>query len=130
MTGFTGMDRLDRNIMPIPECGCWIWLGTVNSRGYGTISMGTRREYVHRLVWRLVHKRPIPKGMVMLHRCDTPLCCNPDHVRPASHRANMHDMVSKDRQATLANGKHWAAKVGYRMQNGFYFEPENEEAQS
>lgn len=124
---FTGNTRIDEKIMPIPHCGCWIWLGSVNSRGYGTISFGRRREYVHRIVWRLFHKKPIPKGMVLLHRCDTRLCCNPDHTHPGSHKANMRDMVNKERQATLANGRHWAAKLGFRIQHDYYMEPAKNE---
>lgn len=124
---FSGIDRIDERIVTVPECGCWIWTGAINSRGYGTVTFGNRCEYIHRFMWRLHRKKPIPDGMVLMHRCDTRCCCNPDHLRPGSHRANMRDMVSKDRSASLANGRHWAAKLGFRIQHDYYMEPANNE---
>lgn len=112
---FTGIEQIDKFIMPVPHCGCWIWIGNVNSRGYGTIRYKGRTHYVHRLVWSKHHRKPIPRGLVMMHKCDTRRCCNPDHTHPGSHRKNMRDMVKKGRAASRSNGRHASCKLGYRV---------------
>lgn len=114
---FTGIERIDAKIHTIPECGCWIWEGCINSRGYGMVKLAGVMQYLHHILWRMHHKRPIPKGMVLMHRCDTRRCCNPLHLRPGTHNANMRDMVRKGRQATNENGRLRGAaqRIGYQL---------------
>lgn len=80
------------------DSNCWIWFASVAGRGYGQIKIpGTRKQiYAHRLSYML-HKGIIPKESLILHKCDTPLCVNPDHLSVGSHGDNAQDMKSKDR---------------------------------
>ena len=119
---FLGIPQIDDRIEPIPHCGCWIWLGHVNSRGYGKVKMKGRDMYVHHIAWRKYNKRPIPKGRVLMHSCDTRRCCNPDHLKPGTHRANMRDMVRKGRAASRSNGRHASCKLGFRVANDLSME--------
>ncbi|TYP82056.1 helix-turn-helix protein [Blastococcus xanthinilyticus] len=44
----------------------------------------------------------------MLHRCDNPPCCNPQHLYAGTPAQNTDDMVSRGRQVaprSLANGR-------------------------
>ena len=96
------MDLLERTI-PVPETGCMLWEGFWHPRfQYGRVMLSPRAEQAHRAVWASVHG-PIPKGMCVLHRCDTPPCCNPAHLFLGTHADNMRDMAKKGRGARQKN---------------------------
>lgn len=76
---------------------CWLWLGTPNNKGYGATRFKGRRALAHRVSFE-IHNYPIPKGLEVLHSCDTPACVNPAHLNLGTHRSNMTDCVQKDRQ--------------------------------
>ena len=80
---------------------CWLWTGGANNKGYGVISKGghvSRKMLTHRLSYELAYG-PIPAGMAVCHRCDTPLCLRPAHLFLASQAENIADMWQKGRQA-------------------------------
>jgi hypothetical protein len=76
--------------------GCWRWRGAT-ANGYGHMTERGKTMLAHRLSWEL-HHGPIPKGMQVLHRCDTRRCVRPDHLFLGTHRENMADKVAKGRQ--------------------------------
>ena len=76
---------------------CMIWQGNVISDGYGRVYLDGKSWRVHRLVVTLMTGQPIPKGYVVCHTCDTPLCCNPDHLFLGTPWQNHHDAISKGR---------------------------------
>ena len=76
---------------------CMIWQGNVLSDGYGRVYVNGRPWRVHRLVVTLITGQPIPKGFVVCHTCDTPLCCNPDHLFLGTPRENHYDAMGKGR---------------------------------
>ncbi len=75
---------------------CWFWNGAKNSRGYGQVQFNGKRTYVHRLVYAFVFGE-IPKNSFILHKCDTPLCCNPEHLWAGTQKENMIDAREKGR---------------------------------
>ena len=88
----------------IDESGCWLWTGGIrpNSKGvaYPRHWTDDRKSIgAHRFSFELVHGE-IPQGMYVCHKCDTPLCVNPDHLFVGTHHDNMHDMVQKKRSFT------------------------------
>lgn len=87
---------LEEWIMPIPETGCHLWLGAVNDQGYGQRRIDGRTSYVHRIVAEQRHG-PLGADEIVMHTCDTPSCCNPDHLVVGSMRDNTHDMLAKER---------------------------------
>jgi hypothetical protein len=76
--------------------GCWLWTGSVNADGYAQVRRDGRTWPVHRLVWEEANG-PIPDGKYVCHVCDTPPCCNPDHLFLGSQQANVTDMIEKGR---------------------------------
>lgn len=86
------------------KSGCWLWTGGTrpNSKGvpYPRHWNDDRKSIgAHRFSFELVHGA-IPKGMYVCHKCDTPLCVNPDHLFVGTHHDNMRDMVQKKRSFT------------------------------
>lgn len=87
--------------------GCWVYSGACDRRGYGRPGIGvgvyesghpkTRRYYAHRRSYE-IHNGPIPKGMLVLHKCDNPPCCNPEHLYLGTDKDNSHDCARKGRR--------------------------------
>ena len=87
---------------------CWLWVGTRARNGYGTIQIGGasgRRRLTHRVAWELTNG-PIPAGVHILHRCDTPACVNPDHLWLGTQSDNLRDMAAKGRQGLQKHPAH------------------------
>src|SRR5687768_13755676 len=95
--GSTPAQYLAHHTMPITECGCMVWMGTVSkSTGYGQMVMKGKAHMPHRVAWEVANG-PIPNGMFVLHRCDVKTCVNPDHLFLGTHKENMRDMRLKRR---------------------------------
>jgi hypothetical protein len=60
-----------------PTTGCWLWSKGLDTRGYGHLYVGDRLQLAHRVSWEAFHG-PIPDGLCVLHKCDTPSCVNCD----------------------------------------------------
>jgi len=86
------------------DTGCLEWTGFIMPNGYGQISEGKKRIYVHRRAWEMVHG-PIPAGMSVCHHCDNRRCVQvaADDRWPNGHlflgttADNLRDMASKGR---------------------------------
>lgn len=89
--------RLAYHSMPVPECGCHIWTGRVEGRGYGRLGGTGWKIRAHRAAWEVANGRAVPPGMFVLHKCDTPSCINPDHLFIGDHQDNMNDKKAKGR---------------------------------
>jgi HNH endonuclease len=75
---------------PEPLTGCHIWNGAFNC-GYGRLRYRGRAWLAHRLAWFLRHG-PIPKGMVLCHRCNERRCVNPEHLALGTRADNNADI--------------------------------------
>lgn len=99
------LDRFYEKTTPEPNTGCLLWTGCVNQAGYGRLSLNNRPTSAARLIWTL-ERGPIPRGMCILHRCDTPACVNIDHLFIGTMAINMHDKCVKGRHRPGAGERH------------------------
>jgi HNH endonuclease len=91
--------RLKAHLVVDPDTGCHIWVGSKKAKRYGNLQISS-----HRLAWELANG-PVPEGMHVLHRCDTPACCNPDHLFLGTQTDNMTDKMRKGRSRNGRTGK-------------------------
>lgn len=76
-----------------PSTGCWRWIASnTGVQGYGQFGVARRMRLAHRVAYeRLVG--PIPHGLSLDHvkarGCAGPVCCNPMHLEPVTHRENV-----------------------------------------
>lgn len=84
---------------------CWEFTGCKNKDGYGRMSKGNSKlDSAHRISYEL-HKGVIPTNMVVMHTCDNPPCCNPNHLKLGTQSDNILDMVIKRRNVPRKSGK-------------------------
>lgn len=76
--------------------GCHRFIGAHNRGGYGNLWAEGQMWAAHRLAWVLAHG-PIPAGLRVCHKCDTPDCCRADHLFLGTAADNTADMVAKGR---------------------------------
>ena len=78
--------------------------------GYGEIGDGKKIRKGHRVAYEAFVGQ-IPDGAFVLHRCDNPLCVNPEHLWLGNNADNMRDMESKGRAKHPKGEYHGRAKL-------------------
>ncbi len=92
------------------ETGCWEWTGPRQKKHKGKhgqhvkdygwfIDSPAPPRNAHRASW-LIHHGPIPDGLWVMHKCDNPPCCNPDHLKLGTPKDNVQDAIAKGRFMT------------------------------
>lgn len=108
MPDLSVMERVWDDVMPIPNSGCWVWMRSLNPKGYPQMSFGGRVRVLHRLVYQTL-RGPIPVGLQLDHKCRVRSCVNPDHLEPVTGKENVaRGLVSGH---TWSGGGHNARKT-------------------
>lgn len=97
--------RFMNKFIPEPNSGCWLWIGSLSSKGYGVIRLGNKAAYAHRISWE-VHNDKIPRKegssmICVLHKCDNTACVNPSHLFLGTRADNNVDKSKKGRASRL-----------------------------
>lgn len=88
---------------------CWDWQAGLTSTGYGRFKIASYTTVIASRFALISHTGKEPTGMLVLHNCDRPVCCNPHHLRFGTAAENTKDMVTRGRthngsQSGLNNG--------------------------
>ena len=112
---------LDKSIMTLE--GHWLWTGRISNKGYGIIqyylTKGKRKHLgTHREAARLWLKN-FDESLDVCHKCDIPLCFNPEHLFVGTTSDNFKDAVMKGRQNNIKktvckNGHEFTGKFTYK----------------
>lgn len=79
--------------VPADPTGCAPWVGAIQSRGYGSVSVGEgKTALAHRVAYEHV-RGPIPDGMTIDHLCRNKRCINPHHLEVVTLAENIHRAV-------------------------------------
>lgn len=91
------LKRIDKTTGDHNRTGCWLWIGAIDSNGYGVATNADNATRgAHRVVYEL-EVGPIPDGYTIHHRCYVRNCVNPAHLEPLTTEDNVSDVVKKCR---------------------------------
>lgn len=112
------------------EPECWIWTGTKNKPGYGSMRIGNGMFRANRIVMALSGFYLTPETQVMHDspNGDNPSCVNPSHLKIGTHLENMQDRERKGRGVVPRGDNHHFRKnpslAPRGIRNGKYTKPE------
>lgn len=82
--------------------GCLIWTGAIAGQGHGRFFLGRGVDgrsvvvIAHRWAWALAHGlEDMLAAVEIRHRCDNPLCQDPDHLEPGNRADNVGDSLRR-----------------------------------
>ena len=103
---------------------CWPWIGQITEKGYGRVRFNGGRYYAHRVIFWLKWPNSIELAApkmdrdtvgFLLHKCDNPICCNPNHLYVGSQLDNIRDRDRKNRHADFSGTKNPNSKFDMKQ---------------
>lgn len=86
----------------VAASGCWEWRGAASKKGYGRVKISGKLYLPHRVM--AVYAGILDdaadttqRRVCVLHECDNPRCCNPEHLKVGTMSQNMKDCVARGR---------------------------------
>jgi hypothetical protein len=106
------LETLLARLAVVEHSGCWEYTRARDKGGYGKFMLNRRHERAHRASY-ILHIGPIPEGLWVLHKCDNPPCCNPNHLFLGTPLDNQQDRRNKGR-----HGLHGSVTHPHRWRSG------------
>ena len=92
-------ERLLKKVV-VTDAGCWEW-PHLNNKGYGRIKINYKNYATHRLSAYVYLDFDLKSSEFICHRCDNPVCCNPEHLYVGDQESNMEDMKERKRHRVV-----------------------------
>ena len=73
----------EKKISYEPNSGCWLWMQTINAKGYGLYNS----KMAHRVAYESLRQK-VPSGFCIDHLCRVRSCVNPDHMEIVTPQEN------------------------------------------
>ena len=116
--------RFEAKVEVMPN-GCWNWIGSRHSQGYGFFWYMGRTMRAHRFAYEYYNNTVIPSGLVSDHLCKNTRCVNPAHIEIITPRLNSQrtnptkHMIERQANRThCANGHPFTIESTYIYPNG------------
>lgn len=93
---------------------CWEWNCSKRKGGYGYFTITLLKKQVKLVSTRVSYFLTCkidPVGFAILHKCDNPMCCNPEHLFIGTNKDNTQDMISKGRKADTSGVNNGTSKL-------------------
>jgi hypothetical protein len=91
------MDRFFNKVKVNTVNDCWEWQAAKNTKGYGVFSFKGKDVKAHRWSYEYHNNISLNPKECVCHRCDNPVCVNPDHLWIGTQQDNIQDMIAKGR---------------------------------
>lgn len=103
------IERFWSNMIILGPDDCWEWQ-LFRMSGYGRVEINTLNYSCSRMAFTLTYG-PIPGGLICMHTCDNPPCCNPEHLAIGTTKDNMDDRDRKQRRTPARGSSSGNAKL-------------------
>lgn len=106
------------NVTVLGDDDCWLWTGNFR-QGYGRVGLPGRQSVgAHRFAYYLnLGQCPPPwtgrgkAAIMIMHSCDNPPCCNPNHLTAGDVVQNNDDCLKKGRRVFAIGERHGHSKL-------------------
>lgn len=88
---------------------CWEWLAAKGDK-YGNFKLNGKGIPASRASYILTFGE-IEKGLIVCHKCDNPICVNPNHLFLGTYSDNQQDMIIKGREKRAYGVKSGTSKL-------------------
>ena len=88
------VEKFRSHLLPM-RTGCQHWTGA-RCGDYGRARINRKCWTAHRAAFVIAYG-PIPDGLIVRHKCDNPICCNPEHLELGTYQQNTQDMIQRGR---------------------------------
>lgn len=96
---------------------CILWTGCLNNKGYGMSGIERRTVQCHRVAFFHANGY-LTDGLVVMHKCDTPSCVNPEHLIEGTHADNAKDRDIKGRNRQQSGDRNGARTKPWTLKRG------------
>ncbi len=106
--GYNGTleERLNSKTLKLTSDECWLWIGSCDTAGYGSIRVDGKLRHATNVVYELFNNIKMPSNTLIMHSCDNPACVNPSHLILGTNLTNCRDKHVKGHYKHKTGEKH------------------------